>query len=130
MKKGIATITMCVYLLVSCGVIISFHYCMNKLDSTRLYVAESEYCGKCGMHVEDANGCCRDEVKIIKMDEDQRTHDIFPYDIASLKPHVAAVSDFMVAAFENEDRKRFTRRHPPPLLTEQDTYLLNRVFRI
>ena len=50
--------------------------------------------------------------------------------LAIVALHAFAVSDFMVAAFENEDRKRFTRRHPPPLLTEQDTYLLNRVFRI
>lgn len=130
MKKGIASISLFVYILVSCGVIINFHYCMNRLDSLQFFASETEICGRCGMHIENADGCCRDEVKIIKMDEDQRTTDIASYDILPLTAPIQLTSEFLVASFFTEKEGRHFWNHSPPLLDRQDTYLQNRVFRI
>src|SRR5215203_1085908 len=73
MKKGIAAILLVLYVAFSSGVVISFHYCMDSFDSLQLGASKFEVCGKCGMHVEDASGCCNDEVKIFKIQDDQQT---------------------------------------------------------
>jgi len=66
------------YLGVTTGVVINFHYCMEKLASAKLFDTKSKKCGKCGMHMEDSDGCCRDEVKIVKMKKINRLRLISP----------------------------------------------------
>ena len=129
MKKLLTSITLICYLAVSCGVIVNFHYCMGRLDSVKFFAAESEYCSNCGMHTSKSHKCCGDETTIIKLQDDQQTAQA----IQSLKPPVAEYSipsDFIVASFYNADISLYQSDHSPPLLTGQDTYLLNCVFRI
>jgi hypothetical protein len=130
MKKGIASISLFVYILVSCGVIVNFHYCMNRLDSLQLFASNAEVCGKCGMHVDDSMGCCRDEVKIIKMEEDQKVHQESVYDLPLLSPLVQVPSAYLNSLFVNVSETRHHENHSPPLLDEGGTYLENCVFRI
>ena len=128
MKKGIAAILLVLYVAFSTGVVISFHYCMNDLDSLELGAAKTEVCGKCGMHQEDANACCNDEVRIFKIQDDQQVSAIgFKFSIPD-----AVITTFPVweeISFINSTHQLFLNNHSPPL-SKQDTYLQNCVFRI
>ncbi len=130
MKKIIASIILISYLAVTCGVIVNFHYCMNRLASTQFFEAESKTCGKCGMHTDDSNGCCRDEVKVIKMEVDQKAAFHISFELPALDALVCLPSQFINALFINAAETRHYHNHSPPLLTGQDTYLQNCVFRI
>lgn len=130
MKKAIASITLISYLAVTCGVIVNFHYCMDRLASTALFAKKVTTCGKCGMNIHTSKGCCRDEVKIIKMETDQKAAYSILFELPALDAQVCLPSAFIAASFINVKETRHYQNHSPPLLTEQDTYLQNCVFRI
>ncbi|HMR91348.1 MAG TPA: hypothetical protein PKC69_03495 [Chitinophagaceae bacterium] len=130
MKKAVVSILLLCYLAFTSGVVISQHFCMNKLDATSLFAEKKDDCGRCGMDVADSNGCCKDEVKLVKLDEEQK---ISPaYTVSSPEPLtlVAELSPFIYASLYHAAELAFTDGYPPPLLKGQDTYLLNSVFRI
>ena len=130
MKKLVASISLACYLTVSCGVVISFHYCMNRVASTQLFATEKKVCGKCGMHTKKSKGCCHDEVKVVKLQEDQNTISGFTYNLPSIEATVNIPSEFIAASSYNIDEKRHFHNHSPPLLSAQDIYLRINVFRI
>jgi hypothetical protein len=128
MKKSLATISVLVYFAFTCGVMINMHYCMNRFDSIKLYTEKSEYCGKCGMHAQK-HGCCHDEVSIVKLDDDHQASQLsFTSEIPAF--FTTILSEFIIPAQESKAVKADHFGQPPPLLTEQDTYLQNCVFRI
>jgi hypothetical protein len=129
MKKALASITVICYLAMSSGVIVNFHYCMNRLASAELFVSESKTCSKCGMHKHQAHDCCHDEIKVVKLQDDQNKAQV----VSLLQPPVAAVnipSSFILTSFYNADVSGHQHDHSPPVLPGQDVYLQNCVFRI
>ena len=118
------------YLAVSSGIVINYRYCMNRLASTQLFAAAKPVCGKCGMHTKKSNGCCHDEVKVIKLVLDQNTISIADYNFPSLDAVETVPSQFIAALFYNIDEQKHFHNHSPPLLSAQDTYLQINVFRI
>ena len=130
MKKFAVSIALVCYLAVSCGVVINHHYCMNRLASTQLFATEKKLCSKCGMHTEKSNGCCHDEVKVVKLLQDQNTISDFIYKLPSIDAQVSIPSEFIAAAFYNVNEQRHFHNHSPPLLSAQDIYLQINVFRI
>ncbi len=126
----LASILMIVYLAFSSGVVINHHFCMNRLDSVTLFGTDSEYCGKCGMHTDDSEGCCHDEVEVVKLDNDHQKSQV-----ASLNPPEIITLNFLASSFiclptQNADPAGHYHSHSPPLLSAQDTYLQINVFRI
>ncbi len=109
---------------------VNFHYCMNRLASTEFFASETKECPKCGMHIETSHGCCRDEVKIVKIDDDQKVNSLVSFDFPSLTAIIQKPSEFIATSFYNADNEKHYQNHSPPLLSGQDTYLQNRVFRI
>lgn len=130
MKKIIASITIICYLALTTGVIVNFHYCMDRLGSVQLFAAETKKCGKCGMQIGKSHGCCRDEVKIIKLELDQKTPSGIAFDFPAVDFFVFSPSQFFAASFFTLAEAGHYKNHSPPLLSEQDTYLQNCVFRI
>ncbi|MBC7875050.1 MAG: hypothetical protein H7Y01_13695 [Ferruginibacter sp.] len=130
MKKVTVIILMVCYLAVTAGVVINFHYCMDRLASAKLFEKKAKECGKCGMHTEDSNGCCRDEVKVVKMEDDQQVTVDFSYSLPTIEALTHETSEFIIASFYNVPVTRHYQNHSPPLLPAQDTYLQNSVFRI
>ena len=130
MKKIAIVILVGCYLAVTSGVIVNFHYCMDQLASTHLFGGESKQCAKCGMYFDDSNGCCRDEVQVVKMETDQKPGSSIIVDFHSLDAPVQVPSAFLSASFFNVQPEAEPSPHPPPLLPKQDTYLQNCVFRI
>lgn len=130
MKKIVISIALISYLAVTTGIVINFHYCMNKLASTELFAMQGKRCGKCGMNLHKSHGCCHDEVKVVKMQEDQKVTAFSSFELPALDAMVIVPSDFIATSFINAPVKGHYNNHSPPLISEQDTYLQNRVFRI
>lgn len=130
MKKFIVTIVCLAYFAVSSGVIINLHYCMNKLASTGLFASATKKCGKCGMDIHKSDGCCRDEVQLLKIEDDQKTTAALTFDLPAIEAMVMKPSDFIAASFYTIPGKKHFLNHSPPLLSSQDSYLQNSVFRI
>lgn len=128
MKKLFASILLLVYFTVSIGFVVSIHYCMNKVDSVQLGDTSSDECMKCGMHIEDSGGCCKDDVKMVKLQSDQAFAKITAPDFSfHLLPQTFSESDLFTSYQSPEERHPLA--HGPPL-SEQDTYLQNCVFRL
>jgi hypothetical protein len=128
MKKLFASILLLVYFTVSTGFVVSIHYCMNKVDSVQLGDSSSDECNKCGMHIEDSGGCCKDDVKMVKMQVDQSFAKITTPDFSlQLAPPVFYES--CLFAYSNSPEEKYPLAHGPPL-SKQDTYLQNCVFRL
>ncbi len=74
MKKIIAVILIFVYISTTTGANIHIHYCMGKIADWEFGRSEPKTCGECGMEKidEQTKGCCKDEYKFIKNDNDQK----------------------------------------------------------
>ncbi len=130
MKKLLAYILLITYFAFSSGVVINYHYCMNQLASAKLFEKEGDVCGLCGMHSTDSKGCCHDEVKVLKAEDDQNTTASIAFLFKAPVLQLSLASEFLYLPIHNLNESFLAVPHPPPLLTEQDTYLQNRVFRI
>ena len=128
MKKILSTITVFVYFAVTCGVMVNFHYCMDRYSSFKFYSAADDKCDLCGMNTK-TNGCCRDEIKILKLDGDQKVSEVF-FSFYEVSPLQITPSGFICSAFYSVPVSGHFNNHSPPLITMQDTYLQNCVFRI
>ena len=82
------------------------------------------------METHESNGCCRNELKVVKLEQDQNKVAFVTIEIPSLEAVASVPSEFLIAPFENVFVQRHFYNHSPPLLSEQDTYLQNNVFRI
>lgn len=82
------------------------------------------------MHTKRSGGCCHDEVKVVKLVQDQNTISGFVYHLPALDAIINTPSEFIAAAFCNIDERGHFQNHSPPLLSAQDTYLQINVFRI
>src|ERR687890_814593 len=100
MKRFLASILLLIYFCVSTGFVVSMHYCMNKFDSVQVGAADSEKCGKCGMHTEDSDGCCRDEVKVVKLQQDSQLAKLLMPSF-SMAPVQLTLSQHLVLPFQN-----------------------------
>ena len=129
MKKLLSAIIIIVYVSMSCGVIINLHYCMGRYQSFDLYASGKNECGKCGMPTDKPHGCCKDEVKIVKLQDDQNKATI-SYNIKNIDAPVMIPSDFIAASPITTDKLQKQEDHEPPGLSGQDMNLHNCVFRI
>lgn len=103
---------------------------MDKLASVHLFETSADTCGRCGMETHESNGCCRDEVKVEKLNQDQNKIPVVFYELPALASAAVTPSQFIIASFENAAGQRHFHNHSPPLLSAQDTYLQINVFRI
>lgn len=73
-------------------------------------------------------GCCRDEVKVVKLKTSHVISQIAALDL-SLPADQIIHTDFLLTSFRNYTQDFITVAHGPPI-SDQDVYLRNRVFRI
>lgn len=130
MKKLVIFTLAVYYFAITCGVVINLHYCMHRLSSTTLFYSQNDTCDRCGMDIHESNGCCRDEVEIVKLDDDQNKTEQVAASIAALEPVEGIPSTYIDSPFQNIPVERHFRNHSPPLLSKQDTYIDINVFRI
>jgi hypothetical protein len=128
-KKAVISILAFFYLAISSGVVINLHYCMNKLNAVQYYGEGDKICGKCGMHTDDATGCCHDEIKVVKLADDHQPASV-DFQLAGISPEFIIPSAFIISSFQNSNTEEYFVNHSPPRISMQDTYLRNCVFRI
>lgn len=130
MKKLVLAISFLCYLTVTCGVVVNLHYCMDRLASVHFFGNESDECVQCGMSMHAKNPCCHDEVKVVKLEQDQNKFSTPDYTIMGLCALCITPSEYFNAPFVSSLNLRIGQDHSPPLLSAQDTYLQISVFRI
>src|SRR6266699_3667366 len=101
MKKLIASFTVIVYFAFACGVMVNYYYCMDRFDSISFFKAAGDWCPTCQMHT-SGHGCCHDEVKIVKLQDDHQTSSA-SFDFKNIHPVVAAVSEFLSGILIDQD---------------------------
>jgi hypothetical protein len=103
---------------------------MKRLASVHLFEKSSDECGLCGMETHESNGCCRDEVKVVKLVQDQNKLPDLSNELKKIEPAISIPSAYLSASFKNVKIPSHFLNHFPPLLSAQDTYLQINVFRI
>ena len=129
MKKAFSLILLMVYFVVSTGFTVNLHYCMDRMASVELGSKESEDCDKCGMPIKDKDGCCRDEIMVVKLYQDQVSAHFIDFQLSAVATLVIP-SEFLITSFRNTSSFTSHKAHAPPLISKQDAYLVNCVFRI
>jgi hypothetical protein len=71
MNKLFAIAFMCIYLLLSVGVVKTTHYCMGREKSTELFSFEAKKC-PCSLFIPENSGCCNDEHEVLSIDDSQK----------------------------------------------------------
>lgn len=73
MRKGLTILLASMYLITTSGIVISTHYCMGEVAGHALGQNDAHLCSVCGMANE---GCCHDDVSLIKIDDDHHAVNI------------------------------------------------------
>ena len=86
MKRLLVFILALTYMVASTGTNLHMHFCMGKLaDFTLGSKSQKKTCSKCGMaKKEKPNGCCKDEHKWVKIQDDQKTN-VLTFQFAQLQ---------------------------------------------
>jgi hypothetical protein len=130
MKKASVFILALFYFAISSGMIVNLHYCMNRFSSADIGFVSKDECGICGMDKSKSHGCCHDEIKLVKLQDDQNKTAQVAFDFASVQSIAVLPSIFISTSFYNADKVSREAEHSPPLLTPQDIQVKNCVFRI
>ncbi len=128
MKKGLSIILLLIYFTVSTGFKVNLHYCMDEIQWWELGTTDDQKCDLCGMDTQDS-GCYRDEVKVLMLQQDISKVQASAYNF-SLPVLVSYTTYYLLLPFKNVNTTRLFFFHSPPLISKQDTYLDNCVFRI
>jgi len=132
MKRLFVAILAILYMGTSTGATLHLHYCMGKLVGWDLGHKEPDACGKCGMKkgLSQNKGCCRDEHRQIKLDNDQKTVEsllqLMQYSGAFLLPGYSVLPDIRPVPLAVTQPVG----HAPPRSSTTAIFVLHRVFRI
>ena len=126
MKKLLVLFLLMVYTAAGNGTALSIHFCMGDYSGMSLEHKESPSCGKCGM--EDREGCCHDQLQIIKFDSQASKPASF--DTGLFQHLFHAGNEFTLESILTSDRFKITPLVMPVLYTGPPLHLLNCNFRI
>lgn len=131
MKKFIVSILVMLYMGASIGATVHQHYCMDKLVDWGLWQrSNSKKCGNCGMvkSEEKNNGCCKDENKHIKLQNDHKAAQ--SYQVSHIISVAIPVSFFELATFKLPFTEKNPLCHAPLRSSNIAVYIRNCVFLI
>jgi hypothetical protein len=131
MKRFFAFILLLIYSVTSIGATVQLHYCMGKLSgwSLALTGSTSKECSKCGMEKKDSKGCCHDENKLVKIQDDQKANYV-SLGILKLQVPAPVIIDQSIAYLLPETEELLPKSNAPPLICHADICIRNCVFLI
>jgi hypothetical protein len=132
MRKAFTLILALLYISTSTGAVIHMHYCMGKMSGWGLIASTSDTCGKCGMEKLDKedNGCCKDEIKLIKNESDQKSNPSAFQLISLVSVSMpSAVIDYTASTLSSLTEEKPVS-HAPPRCRPVAVYILHRSFLI
>ena len=68
MKKLIFLLATMAYMFSTTGATVYIHHCMGNVIDWDFTKNDLESCGTCSMEKDAANDCCKDEIKVLKID--------------------------------------------------------------
>jgi hypothetical protein len=104
---------------------------MNQYVGASVWHSDDDKCGKCGMK-EDANkkGCCKDEVKVIKLKTDHQKASVSNFAKVFFVPiEIPAYQDYKIAIAPTT-KLCYGNYHPPPDIHNQNLQVLYCTFLI
>jgi hypothetical protein len=132
MKKIAVVILALLYIITTTGANLNMHYCMGELADWGFGSNKSKTCGFCGMEKGDEkdNGCCKDELKFIKNENDQKFVESANYTLKI--PAVAQLPVYIgFACIQSASVKEQNPvSHAPPWYKGLPFYISNRTFLI
>lgn len=128
MKRILPSILILIYFVVNTGFTVNLHYCMDEYYSWELGESDKE-CERCGMDTTKSDSCCRDEVQVLKLQQDQSFSGIVQYSF-SLAHLLPGPLSFITLHHNPLNSIAKFAVHDPPINTEEDIYIQNQVFRI
>lgn len=132
MKRFSAFILLLIYSVTSIGATVQLHYCMGKISgwSVAWTESKSKECHKCGMEKENSDkGCCHDENKLIKIQDDQKANYV-SLEILKLPVATPIVVDHSITYLLPQKSELLPKSNAPPLTGDIDLCIRNSVFRI
>ena len=69
MKKIIFLIATMAYMFSTTGATVYIHHCMGNVVDWDFKKNDVESCGTCSMVKDASNDCCKDEIKVLKIDQ-------------------------------------------------------------
>ena len=132
MKKVFLAILTFLYISSSIGVTLHSHYCMEVLNEGKLSYHKSKMCDKCGKEKINRkdNGCCKDENKFFKNDNDQSLPEpalqLTHLTVVAIPPSYIEISLNKLASITVVN----PISHAPPLNSSISLYIRNCVFLI
>lgn len=140
MKKFLVTILALIYLSTSVGSTVYMHYCMDKLVAWGLghEKTSKKSCPYCGMEKsykdkhcsKESKGCCKDEQKRLKLENDQKISET-SFQLSQIPVETSAPS-FFDNSFEyiSSITEENPLSHAPPRTQNVSLFVLNCDFRI
>jgi len=128
MKKMLLFVTLLVYFLVSTGFVVSIHYCMDRMHSFQFGDSEQDNCEACGMPLKDNKGCCKNNVKVVKLRVDQIMGNAIQSTVQVPVLYSSFTPLLLLLPLTRQNRSEAIANAPP--LNRQNSYLRHCVFRI
>jgi hypothetical protein len=125
-KKSVVAILAFLYLTITSGVVVNWHYCMGDLSSIEIGARNGDHCEKCGMA--DKKGCCETEYKLFKVQDEHQLAKV-SWESNAL-PAIAPVFTSLIPVSNNEIIRGQEYYHAPPDERSNFIYLHTGVFRI
>ena len=133
MKRILAFILIVIYFVTTAGATLQLHYCMDELSGWSLAWTDShsDKCGKCGMEKDHSsdNGCCRDENKLLKIQDDQKASQL-AFETLKLSVASPAFVNPDLAFTSNGIVELLPRSKAPPRSCPEDICIRYCIFRI
>lgn len=130
MKHVLISFIAVLYFIISSGLVMNIHYCMGKVSSVQMNKLASKGC-KCSKSEQETapKSCCKTELKMVKLQDSHKASSADYVFQAPVTP-VSVYTSYLQLPLLNAVSKVYADINAPPLLSGQDTYLLNCVFRI
>jgi hypothetical protein len=130
MSRALLSISMLCLVILSSGLTLNVHFCMNQVEDVSLFATDEHQCGTCGMKQQESGGCCHQEKQLVKLIQDQCPPHFIHYTIASASAF--ALPEQTIIGLINEKSLGSATDHfyHPPDFSSPPLFLRNRVFRI
>jgi hypothetical protein len=131
MKKLAVVILAILYLGTASGATVNIHYCMGKFVEWGFGHSTTDKCSSCGMlkNISKKN-CCQDENKLIKLDGDHKSSEIFFSFLQLSAPPFFSSYELPVAGDIYALVEKYPVVNAPPRANAEDTFILDRSIRI
>lgn len=103
---------------------------MNRLSSVHFFGDKADRCNVCGMDQHESDGCCHDEQKVVKLEQDQNKWQGTDYSMPDFKEMAIPLSHYQAAEFTPDYQSTDFYHYGPPPISLQDIYLQVSNFRI